>query len=132
MARHGCGGGAASAMDAIRNNVPCTSRSGAVVYFARMEVVLWQQGGGNEGNNDGGNDGGRDVIALAVTRAGVGWCNESRQGEVEDTAITAVGILSCGGGGGRCNKRGGRTAAGGGMGIGVGGDRFATCKRCCS
>jgi hypothetical protein len=30
MARHGCRGGMVSAMDAIRNNVPRTSRSAAV------------------------------------------------------------------------------------------------------
>ena len=59
----------------IRNNIPCTSRSVAVAFFARMEAVMRQQGGGcvNEGNNNGG----RDVIKLAVTRAGIGWRDES-------------------------------------------------------
>ncbi len=48
MARHGCGGGTASTMDAIRNNVP----HAAAAYFARMEVFMRQQGGGIRGNDD--------------------------------------------------------------------------------
>jgi hypothetical protein len=92
MARHGCGGGTASAMDAIRNDAPRTSRSAVMAYFARMEVVVWQQGGGNKGN-----DNGEDVITLAVTRAGIGCCNESGWGEVEDMVIPAAGMSLCGG-----------------------------------
>jgi hypothetical protein len=97
MARHGCGGGTASAIDAIRNKVPRTSRSAAAAYFARKEVVVRRQGGGNKGNNNGGNDGGGDVIALVVTREGVVRCNEKGRGEVEDVVITATGMPSRGG-----------------------------------
>jgi hypothetical protein len=34
MVRHGCDGVTASAMDAIRKDIPCTSRSATAAYFA--------------------------------------------------------------------------------------------------
>ncbi len=45
----------------------------------KIEVVMQQQGGGcgDEGNNDGGNNGSGDDVKLAVTRAGIGWRDES-------------------------------------------------------
>ncbi len=83
MARHGAGGGTASIMAVVGNNVPCANRSATTAFFPRMEVFVRQQGGGfgDKGNKDGGNDGGGDVYELAVTRAGVGRHNESGRGE---------------------------------------------------
>ncbi len=79
MARHGGGGGKAFIMVAIVNDIPCASRSAAVVFFARMEVVMRWQGGGcvDEGNDNGGGD----VVKLAVTRAGFGRRDENGRGE---------------------------------------------------
>jgi hypothetical protein len=37
----GVGGGTASIMAAVGNNIPCASRSAAEAFFARMEVVTW-------------------------------------------------------------------------------------------
>ncbi len=62
-----------------------------------MEVVIhWQvRGYGNKGNDNGCDNGGRDAIVLAITRAGIGQCNESRQGKEEDAVIMAAAILLC-------------------------------------
>ena len=38
LARHGGGGGTASATAAVGNDVPRASRSAAVAFFARMDV----------------------------------------------------------------------------------------------
>jgi hypothetical protein len=95
-------------MAAIGNDIPCTSRSTAAVFFAKMEVVMqWQGGGcGAEGNDNGGGDG----VELAVMRAGVGRRNESGQGGVDAVTRAAATLLRVGrvvddmtrGGGGQC------------------------------
>jgi hypothetical protein len=46
-----------------------------------------------QGGKDGGNNSGGDVIVLAVTRAGVGWCDESGRGEEGDAAMAADGYI---------------------------------------
>ncbi len=40
-----------------------------------------------QGDDDGGNNGGGDVVALAVTSAGIGRCNESGRGVEEDVVF---------------------------------------------
>ena len=40
VARHGGGGGMASAMAAVGNDVPSTNRGAAVAFFARMDTVM--------------------------------------------------------------------------------------------
>jgi hypothetical protein len=44
-----------------------------------------------QGNDNGGNNGTGDIVALAVTSAGIGWCNESGRGEEEDAVMAAEG-----------------------------------------
>ncbi len=97
MARHSCGGGMASTMNTIRNNVPRTSRRRRSAILCKDGCCRAGQGGGNKVNNDGGIDGGGDVIALAITRAGIGWRIESMQREVDDAVITAARMLLRGG-----------------------------------
>ncbi len=82
MVRHGGGGGRVSAVAAIGNDIPRASRSAAAALFAWMEFVVRQQGGGcgDKGNNNGSDNGGEDVMALAVTTAGIGQHNESEGG----------------------------------------------------
>jgi hypothetical protein len=43
----------------------------------------------SQGNDNGSNDGGGDVVALAVTRAGIGQRNETGRGEEEDAVMLA-------------------------------------------
>jgi hypothetical protein len=76
---------------AVRNNVPCTSRRTMSVFFARMEVVLWQQGGGcsNEGTKDGG-----ATIAVEMLSS---W-------RLQDQALG--GAMRAGGGGHGCSDNG--------------------------
>jgi hypothetical protein len=83
-----------STMAAVGNDIPHASRSTAAAFFARMEVVMQRQGRGcgNKSNNNGGNNVGRDFVMLAVTRADIGWCNESRQEEEEDAVMTAAAM----------------------------------------
>ena len=65
----GLGGGTASTMAAVGNDVPSTNRSAAVAFFARMDTVMWRWGDGC--CNDSKKDNGCNVVALAATRAGI-------------------------------------------------------------
>jgi hypothetical protein len=58
---------------------PLHQQSAAAVFFARMEIVLQQQGGdcGNKGDDNGGDNDSGDVVDLAVSRAGLGPRNQS-------------------------------------------------------
>jgi hypothetical protein len=87
------GGGTASIMATVGNNVPCVSRSAMTVFLSRMEIVMRQRGGGcgDKGNNDGGDNSGRNVVELTVTRAGIGRRKESGWGEEENAVMAADG-----------------------------------------
>ncbi len=54
-----------------------------------------QQGGGchNKGDVVGRDEGGRDILALVVTRPGIGRRNESKRGEEEDSVTAMAAIL---------------------------------------
>jgi hypothetical protein len=65
----GLGGGMVSTTAAVRNDVPSANRSAMVVFFARMDAVVWQWGGGSCDN--GRNSSRGNVVVLTETRAGV-------------------------------------------------------------